>query len=239
MQMARPVLRAFRDISRTAPEELTMWAHLLQFPPIPEVPEPLRGGSFVSVDIAFLGSAEDAEKHLMPLRTIPAQWFDTTDTVPISALGSICAEPVDPMPAVETSGLMRDFDNAAIDALIAAAGPDSGSPLVVVQVRHLGGALARGTDEQGPSGAGARAVPAVLPRAAHVAGDVGRHRADLRGGERRPGGLPHRPDLLHLPRQRRGPTRAFSPAALERLQQIKRRRDPRGIMRSNRPVVRD
>ncbi len=203
--MARPVLKAFRDISRTAPDELTMWAHLLQFPPIPEVPEPMRGKAFVSVDLTYLGSAEDAEALLMPLRTIPAMWMDTTGTVPLSELGSICQEPLDPMPAMETSGLLRDFDDAAIDALLNAAGPDSGSPLVVVQVRHLGGALARGSEDAGPVRRGRGALPALLPRPADGARAGSRHRDDVREHPPRAARLPDRPHVLHLPRLRRGP----------------------------------
>jgi hypothetical protein len=238
MQMARPVLRAFRDISKTAPDELTMWAHLLRFPPIPEVPEPLRGGSFVSIDFAFLGSAEDAETHLMPLRTIPAQWLDTSDMVPVAALGSICAEPIDPMPAVETSGLLRDFDDAAIDALIAAAGPDSGSPLVLVQVRHLGGALARGTEAQGPSGPVQEPYQLFclgLPMSPEIAADIELTFASVNAGLS--DYLTGRTFFTFLGSDD-DPTRAFSPAALTRLQEIKRRRDPRGVVRSNRPLVR-
>ncbi len=34
-----------------------------------------------------------------------------------------------------------------------AVGRDSGSPLVILQIRHLGGALARGTADEGPAGA--------------------------------------------------------------------------------------
>jgi hypothetical protein len=120
--MALPVLRAFRDITKTALDELTLWAHLIQFPPIPDVPELIRGKSFVSVDVACLGSADEAEELLMPLRGIPAQFMDGLDTVPLAALGSICTEPVDPMPTMDMAGLLRDFDNAAIDALLAVAG---------------------------------------------------------------------------------------------------------------------
>ena len=39
--------------------------------------------------------------------------------------------------------LLDDLPAAAIDALVATAGPDSGSPLVSVEVRQLGGAIGR------------------------------------------------------------------------------------------------
>src|SRR5664279_3380649 len=50
------------------PDELTLWAQFLQFPPITEVPEPLRGGSFIAVDVAYLGSADDVAPLLALFR---------------------------------------------------------------------------------------------------------------------------------------------------------------------------
>lgn len=238
IEMARPVLRAFRDITRTAPDQLTLWAHLLQFPPLPEVAEPRRGGSFVSVDIAFLGSAEDAEQLLMPLRTIPAMWVDTTGTVPLAELGSITAEPLDPMPASEMSGLLRDFDNAAIDELLAAAGHGSGSPLVVVQVRHLGGAFARGTEADGPAGAVVEPYQLFclgLPMSPEMSAGIELTFAAISNAL--DDYLTGRTFFTFLGSDD-DPRRAFSPAALDRLQQVKRCTDPNGVVRSNRPVLR-
>ncbi len=238
IEMARPVLRAFRDISKAAPDELTMWAHLLQFPPIPDVPEPMRGKSFVSVDITYLGSAQDAEALLMPLRTIPAQWMDNLDTVPLAELGGICQEPIDPMPVSEFSGLLRDFDNDAIEALLSVAGPGSGSPLVIAQIRHLGGALARGTAEQGPSGAVDEpyqlfllGIPMSPEMATGITASIAAAKVALADY------LTGRTFFTFLADDD-DPTRAFAASALQRLREIKRDVDPAGVLRSNRPVIR-
>ena len=37
------------------PEEVTSVGRILQFPPFPDVPEPLRGGKFVVVEAAVIG----------------------------------------------------------------------------------------------------------------------------------------------------------------------------------------
>lgn len=238
IEMAWPVLRAFRDIAAGAPDELTLWAHLLRFPPLPELPEFLRGGAFVSVDAAYLGSAEEGAALLAPLHQIPAMCLDTVGSLPVSALGSICAEPVDPMPALEFSGLLSGLDDAAIGRLLDVAGHRVDSPLVVVQVRSLGGAIARGSAAQGPSGAvtepfqlfclGVPVVPELGPAieasfaAIKVALDdhlTGRTFFTFLGDDE-------------------DPTAAFSPEALARLQDIKRAVDPTGVIRSNRPVLR-
>ena len=47
------------------------------------------------------------------------------------------------MPNRGDAAFLADFPAAAIDALLAAAGPDAGTQLASVEVRHLGGALAR------------------------------------------------------------------------------------------------
>src|ERR1700710_1794132 len=77
IDMAQPVLNAYEDVTRHAPAELTVWAQLLQFPDLPQLPEMMRGGSFIAIDVAFIGSADDAERHLTPFRQIPARLLDT------------------------------------------------------------------------------------------------------------------------------------------------------------------
>jgi xanthosine utilization system XapX-like protein len=62
--------------------------------------------------------------------------------LPFSALGSIHADPVDPMPVLERSMLLRELPVEAVDALLRVAGPEADSAQVVLELRLLGGALA-------------------------------------------------------------------------------------------------
>ena len=238
IEMAYPVLKAFQQITATAPDELTLWAHLLRFPPLPELPEFLRGGSFVSVDATFLGSAEDAEALLAPLRTIPATHFDSMGTVPVDRLGDICAEPTDPMPTAEYSSLMTDFGDDALDALLAEVGHQATSPLLVVQIRHLGGALARGTSAQGPSGTVTEPYQLFalgLPMFPELAAALEMSFVGLQVAL--DGHLSDRTFFTFLGHDADS-SRAFSAQAMERLREIKRTVDPDGVIRSNRPVTR-
>lgn len=238
IEMARPVLSTFAKVTRDVPDQLTLWTHLLQFPPLPMVPEPMRGRSFVTIEAAYLGSAEEAEQLLAPFRTIPAMWADTMDTVPLTELGGICAEPVDPLPAMEHSGLLTDFDDAAVDALVRAVGAGSGSPLVAVQLRHVGGALARASADEGPAGAitepyqlfelGVPMMPELLPAIQASFARTSEALADYFSGRTSFTFLGSADD----------PARAFRAGDLQRLRDIKRRVDPAGIIRSNRPVLR-
>ena len=238
IEMAFPVLSAFAAVTKAAPDELTLWAHLFRFPPMPDVPEPLRGRAFVSVDVAFLGSAAEAEELLAPLRNIPAQFSDSLGTVPLSELGGIAAEPVDPMPIAELSGLLRDFDLKAIERLLSVAGSAVDSPLAVVQIRHLGGALARATEQDGPAGAIDEPYQLFclgVPMSPELAGAIQGAFASV--GEVLVGHLSGRTFFNFLGASD-DPGRAFSPAVLARLGEVKRRVDPAGTIRSNRPVLR-
>jgi hypothetical protein len=62
-------------------------------------------------------------------------------------------DPEHPVPGISEHALLADLSPEAIDAFVATAGPGSGSPLLVAELRHLGGALTRV-----PAGAGARAL---------------------------------------------------------------------------------
>jgi FAD/FMN-containing dehydrogenase len=136
------VLRAWRDWTDTVPDEVTSWAHLLRFPPVPLVPEPLRGQSFAVVEAAYLGAAGSGAELFGPLRRLGPD-RDTFAMIPAPALGQLNMDPDQPAPLHGDGTFLADFPAAAIDALVAATGPDTNTPLNSIEVRHLGGALAR------------------------------------------------------------------------------------------------
>ena len=73
---------------RSAPEELTIWFHTYQFPPLPEVPEPIRGKSLRRRSPSpTSATAEDAEELLAPFRAIPGLAMDLMGEVPLSRAG--------------------------------------------------------------------------------------------------------------------------------------------------------
>ena len=107
------VLRAFREVTASAPDKLTLWYHTYQFPPMPEIPEEIRGKAFASVAVAHLGSAEEAEELLAPLRAVDGVVMDLMGPVRMADLGGIADEPVDPMPSMEHSMLLDDLERPA------------------------------------------------------------------------------------------------------------------------------
>jgi FAD/FMN-containing dehydrogenase len=151
-ERAGEAFHAWTELLPTLPDELMTWASLLQFPDVPDVPAPVRGGSFAVVHAAFLGAEGEGRALLRPVRDLgPA--MDTFAMVPPVALADMAMDPRDPLPAMSATALLSDLPSEGVDDLVAAAGPGSGSPLAILQLRQLGGALER------PSpGAGARAT---------------------------------------------------------------------------------
>jgi FAD/FMN-containing dehydrogenase len=148
IERAGEVLRAWRDWTATAPDEVTTSARLLQLPPIEEIPEIVRGRSFVAIDGAILGDAADAVELLRPLRELEPE-IDGFDTIPTYALIHIHMDPPQPVPGIGDGALVGELPDEAIDALVAAAGAGAGSPLLAVELRQLGGAVARAQEHHG------------------------------------------------------------------------------------------
>jgi FAD/FMN-containing dehydrogenase len=142
------VLHAWHEWTETVPDEMTSVGRIMQFPPLDEVPEPLRGNAYVLVEAFFIGSEADGAKLLEPLRAL-GPVIDTVATVPPVALSEMHMDPPDPVPYAGEHLVLGDLPSAAIDQFVAAAGPGSGSTLVSAEIRHTGGALARGGDDHG------------------------------------------------------------------------------------------
>src|SRR5260370_769138 len=57
IQRAAEVLHAWRAWTGTVPDEITSLGRILRLPPLPEVPEPLRGRAFAVAQAAYLRAA--------------------------------------------------------------------------------------------------------------------------------------------------------------------------------------
>ena len=68
LEQTADVFHAWNELLPALPEEITSWANVIHFPPLPEIPEPVRGRSYAIVMAAFLGSEADGRKLLRPVR---------------------------------------------------------------------------------------------------------------------------------------------------------------------------
>lgn len=143
---AAELLRTWLRWTTTVPDEMTSSVALLRLPPWPEVPEPLRGQLAVHVRIAYAGPTERGAELVAPLRAVAPPLLDAVAEMPFAENPAIHMDPVDPLPAYERTMMLRSLNDAAIDALLALAGPGTDCALMMVELRHLGGALARPAD---------------------------------------------------------------------------------------------
>jgi FAD/FMN-containing dehydrogenase len=148
IQRSAEVLHAWRAWTGTVPDEVTSLGRILRLPPLPEVPEPLRGRAFALVEAAYLGDAGTGAELTQPLRQLGPE-LDTFATILAPALQQLHMDPDQPVPNQGDGAFLTDVPAAAIDAVVALAGAGADTPLLSVEIRHLGGALARPAPDGG------------------------------------------------------------------------------------------
>jgi FAD binding domain len=142
-------VRAYREWIAGVPEEVSSVVRFLTPPPVPDVPEPLRGRPLLTIDAACIGSQAEGEAAIAPLREIGETIMDTFAWMPTSGLSRIHMDPEQPVPAIGEGRTIRELSDEALDAFVSIAGPESGSPLLLSELRHLGGALGRPAENGG------------------------------------------------------------------------------------------
>jgi FAD/FMN-containing dehydrogenase len=149
IERANEVLHAWHEWTAAGlPDEVTSVGSILSVPDMDGVPDELRGKSFARVEAAYLGDQPEGAELIRPIRDLgPA--IDTFAMVPPVALSYLHMDPDTPMPYTSGTRLLDDLPAKAIDDLLAAAGPESGSSLMMAELRHLGGALARSAPHHG------------------------------------------------------------------------------------------
>jgi FAD/FMN-containing dehydrogenase len=140
---APAVLHAWREWAPTVPEDTTTAVALLRLPPDPALPEPLRGQFVTHLRFAHLGSADEGAALLAPMRTVAEPVLDLIDERPYTAVDVVNMDPVTPLPHADAGTALSALPAEAVDVLLAHAGPGTDTPLVLVEVRLLGGAIAR------------------------------------------------------------------------------------------------
>jgi hypothetical protein len=115
---------------------------LLNFPPVPEIPELLRGRFLAHVRVTHLGSDEEAEKLIAPFRALGEGILDTIGRHPYGAYDIVHTDPADPFPYEEQGALLAELPDRAVESLVESAQVAAGGLVTVLEIRHLGGALA-------------------------------------------------------------------------------------------------
>lgn len=148
-EVGADAVRTYRDWTAGLSDEVTSIVRFVTPPPIPDVPEPIRGRPLLTIDAACIGAREEGEATIAPLREIGETIMDTFDWMPAAGLSRIHMDPENPVPGIGEGGVVTELPDEAIDAFAGTAGPGSGSPLLLSELRHLGGALGRPDPEGG------------------------------------------------------------------------------------------
>ncbi len=136
-------VRAYRDWAATVSDDVTSVVRFLRPPPMPDVPEAIRDRPLLTIDAACVGGREEGEATIAPLREIGDPIIDTFDQIPTADLSKIHMDPEQPVPGLGNHATIRELPDEAIEAFVGYAGPGSGSPLLLAELRQLGGALGR------------------------------------------------------------------------------------------------
>jgi FAD/FMN-containing dehydrogenase len=229
------VLHAWRDWVSALPVEMSTWARIMQIPPLPDIPEPVRGRQLVVIEAAYLGSEDSAGELLAPLRALAPE-LDTFAAVPPAALGHLHMDPEEPVPFAVSGQLLDELPASAIDNIVDAAGPDSGSPLLSLELRLLGGALTEAPRDAGALGGldqafltlgvGMLMDPSMAPA---INGHLDRVSNALEPWD---SGVIYG-NFVDVPIDTR---LCYPPDTFERLQQVKAHYDPHDLFRANHSI---
>lgn len=112
-------------------------------PPDPAIPDEHHGRLVVYVSVAWSGTPEAGERALAPLRGLGSPISDTVTWKPYPDLFSPVDRDAEPTWAISSRGLFVDsLDDAMID-VIQRRLTEPGAPEALVQLRVLGGEMAR------------------------------------------------------------------------------------------------
>lgn len=134
------LLRAYEEWTRTVPSTLTSSFAAVPYPDLPALPPHLRGRYVVSVRVAYTGTG--GERLLAPLREIGPVLADSLREMPYADSHTIHSDPDVPHSYYGDSAVLSELDVERAGELLERTGPGAGA-MVVVQINHLGGALAR------------------------------------------------------------------------------------------------
>ncbi|MBS1673519.1 MAG: FAD-binding oxidoreductase [Actinobacteria bacterium] len=148
IEQADEVVRAWGEWIPSVPDGVTSLVRVLRYPPIPEIPEAVRGRALVGIELAHQGTADELATLLAPLRALTPE-LDSVRPMDPAELASVHGDPVQPAPAYGDAALLTELSTSAIDAFLAAVQDPAAGPLLSVEIRQLGGMLAPGRASDG------------------------------------------------------------------------------------------
>ncbi|HQY29966.1 MAG TPA: FAD-binding oxidoreductase [Thermomicrobiales bacterium] len=135
------VLHQWTDWQATADSRVSTSIALFHFPPLPTLPEAIRGQSLLFVRFAFPFGSTEGERLAAPLRAFGPIVMDTIGPLPADQCHLIHSDPIEPGPYVSRGFLLDRWDHDAATVLVQQMGQRDQTPLVAFEIRQLGGAF--------------------------------------------------------------------------------------------------
>ena len=157
---APAVLHAYADWAPSLPGTSTTSIALLRLPPVDLLPDAIRGRHVVHVRFASTEAGATARALIDDIRGVARPVLDTVGDLPYGQLGTVHADPRDPMAVVNGTVSLATLDAGTVDAVLGAADLEADRPLASVEIRTLGPAT-----RLGPSAGdavGGRSTPHLL-----------------------------------------------------------------------------
>jgi FAD/FMN-containing dehydrogenase len=218
--------------AESAPDELSVIANVINAPPLPFIPAEAHGTAVVLALMVFAGDGEAAQRAIAPLRALATPLADMVRPIRYPEMYD-GPEPPQPAFSAGTNLLADSFAPGAADAILEHL-ETSAAPMAGVQLRVLGGAMAR-VPEDATAFAHRKAnlminIAAMYERAEERA----QHEAWASSLAKALSGGPSAAYVGFLADDgQEGVRRAYPPATLERLAEVKRRYDPDNVFRLN------
>ncbi len=143
LETAKEVLTAYSQWVEQVPVELTSSIAIVRLPHNPHLPNLLQGKSVVVIRACYLGNEHDGATLLRPLQTVGEPLVSTFKQMPYRDTGIINSDPIEPQGSFGHTELLKELSATTIESLVAVAGARSHSPLLLVELRHLGGVMAQ------------------------------------------------------------------------------------------------
>ncbi|MFD7528246.1 FAD-binding oxidoreductase [Streptomyces sp. NPDC059849] len=138
---AAEVAGRYLEWTRTVPDALTSSLAAIRYPDLPQVPEPLRGRYVISVRVAYTGGAAEGERLVAPLRAIGPALADSLREMTYADSHTVHSDPPFPHAYYGDSVVLDGLDGDLAARVLELTGPKA-PMMTVVQLNHLGGALA-------------------------------------------------------------------------------------------------
>ena len=222
--------------AEAAPEELSVIANIMNAPPMPFIPAEQHGKPVVMALMVYAGDAEAGERAIAPIRALATPLADMVRPI---RYPQMYEGPEGPAPAkmAGTNVLVHALASGAAEAILDHL-ETATAPMAAAQIRVLGGAMARVPD--GATAFGYRGAKMMVNIAAmyQSLGEGPEHEA---WASSLVTALSDGTSAAYVgflgDEGEQGVRRAYPPATLERLAEVKRRYDPGNLFRLNLNVL--